>query len=268
DELRQDLESFGKQHGIKIRNSMMMKIEPNLQSNSQLQDSVEPLNQIEEKSVKAAPGGSRTLSPNLNQERKFEFETVQTSSPLLDKKAGSSSGPSTEQIKLLIGAAAVIFLIVVTVLISIPLYYAVQNASKPKENVKPITVISVPVKRKTIPVVEPNTSPKTIDSIPSQKHDTEIQEQNSAPLNQVVPATKPDSEVKSNDSTPPATTDAHPHQVLAKKIKVLKKQNRSVSGNSPKPADDDSDLERVYLKKHRGDETQQWMKIQQKMQGE
>ncbi len=272
DALRQDLESFGKQHGIKMRNSMMIKLDPNLLSNPAELERAEPLEQVEDKTLRTNSVGSRTLGPNLNQERQTKFETIETSSPAPDKKTSSGSGPSTEQIKLLIAGAAVIMLLLITALIGIPIYLAVQHSSTSKQiakPAKPVTVISVP--QKSNPVLEKNSSPQTLDPIPNQDTKTETPAHDSEPLAPPSPDVQPDQNIGTKDNKETENLSLPPHQVVLKKAKVVKKQHKTAAGsssNSGKAADDDSELERVYLKKHRGDETQQWMKIQQKMQGE
>jgi hypothetical protein len=250
----------------------MIKLDPNLLSNPAELERAEPLEQVEDKTLRTNSVGSRTLGPNLNQERQTKFETIETSSPAPDKKTSSGSGPSTEQIKLLIAGAAVIMLLLITALIGIPIYLAVQHSSTSKQiakPAKPVTVISVP--QKSNPVLEKNSSPQTLDPIPNQDTKTETPAHDSEPLAPPSPDVQPDQNIGTKDNKETENLSLPPHQVVLKKAKVVKKQHKTAAGsssNSGKAADDDSELERVYLKKHRGDETQQWMKIQQKMQGE
>lgn len=310
DELKTELEAFGRQLGIKQRSSLEMKAdssrsisESKMPENASLKDT----DAAPQTEIKARP---RSKPGSGKSESQAHAETARPSMQPL-----SNRGPSIGQLKILIGASAA-FLVLVLVIIGVgvagflkQLQSAVDEApnmlirateKRPERSSSHDPLLKTGAEKSTSTASSKATQTTSNHSQPKKKLDQSTQNSNikktaeesatfrEASNNKALSADKdtPISEPHADERVKKAAAAAPVHQGTQNKATALvhqKTQNTAPivrgsskrlpgktksgpSNNATEP--DDQLLERIHLRKHHYDSTQQWLEIQQKEQSE
>lgn len=290
DDLRGALEEFGRLHGIKLRTSMGMRsfVAPDVKANSS-GSTADAKNRLPAAGMNVSPDAAPPpISPFENPKKRDEAHALKNesskagqSAPAAEAKGRADTGPSINQIKILIAASFVIFAILISTIVAVVMLNLAKqktpdtNANTKIENLPGKTVS----KAGTYPRSDINTK-SSIDGKPGGETRSIISSDSQHLPSTSLTHSEASQAEKSgqNDDESKTTSDAALNSVKSSKKSTEKhssvgrkekpKHNKpelhEIKNSEPKQVDDDALLEKIHLKKHRRDDTQQWMEIQQK----
>ncbi|MBX9688436.1 MAG: protein kinase [Candidatus Obscuribacterales bacterium] len=273
-ELKSELETFARQCGIRLKSSSAFPaISPETAATKQSEKTAEKvyLNQSEvldksEAKDKPSPSAEKQESrPALEASKssKAPEDYRQKQSP-----ESRSAGPSSNNIILLLAASALILLAVIGIAALLLLNFKASFETKnPRQENKGVTqtqsrIPAPEIQKSTKPIpAEQNLENKNIDE--SNPEQSKLRHESANDQNLDKEALK--KELERKRSLEQQSLGKQIKKASSKKAKkaALRETNRSSNSNSES---DDALLERIHLRKHQADATQQWLQIQEKEQ--
>lgn len=255
DELRAELENFGRKHGLRIRSSGASKIDLNTKLSEAQATAISP--ETSEASSKPEPAPSpRAIRAAFNESSAAE-------------STQKTAGLNHLHIKLMIGLALAGLAILALLLAA---KFLAGSVSKTNND-----VIPAPARQEKKPDLKEPAAVRKIQDSKISKVSAEGKSNNSEVQKSVLSSKQ---EKIKESKAKPDINEAQPAKLYAKtsnperksqaktfeQKQTITKTKTAVSNTRKKTADtvDESFLERIHLRRHQSDSTQKWLDIQEK----